>query len=191
MNKIKLSRNQFESLDHLSTEVPVCEPIYIRESTFENINDAIKLCNALRFEIGDLENMLNDILYAIKDRGIDDAISKLRDSASIVKTIREDAKFTENYLAGGISKFLEASEIGDSFKVIAKNDEIKSYIERNFEILPVMSLGYSEGRFALIFGEDDDNIAVNPLIFAQGNQEDYERAQQFIETFLDLEKIDS
>ena len=187
MNKIKLSANQYNKLIKLEAALPVSNPQQIQETAGENIRAAINLCKALALEINDLENFLNDTLYALVKKNIDFSVATMTEYTHIAKTVKEDAKAIANYLAGSISKFIEVAETEESFTVIASREEIQSVIDKNFEIYPVMSLGYNEGSYALLFGEDDETIEIKPFIFAKGRKEDYEQVQRFIETFLDLE----
>lgn len=189
MNKIKLTENQFKNLVELGAALSVSEPEYIQENTGENIRAAIRLCKELTLELNDLQNTLDDTMYALSEKKIDESIAKMTEYTQIAKAVKEDAATIENYLAGSISKFIEISKAEETFIVTATSEEIQKVIDTNFEICPVMSVGYKDGVYALLFGEDDDTIDIEPFIFAEGNEDDYDKAQRFIETFLDLEEM--
>lgn len=190
MNNIKLTTSQFYQLIKLSSELPVNDAADVRETMGENIRDAIRLCKELSLELSDIENTLNNAMYALVDKRLDDVINGITKYTDLAKTIKEDTTIIENLLAGSISKFIEISEPENSLNIIVSKEEIQATIDKNFEIYPVMSVGYHDGNFALIFGEEEFSIDTEPFIFAKGKEEDYDEAQRFIETFLDLEEIE-
>lgn len=189
MDKITVSKEQFNKLIKLQDEFTVNEPLYIQKTTAENIMAAKVLCKELSYELMKMQNLLDETETAFYDKEINTAIDLAPEYVHLAKEIKEYTLMIEDYLAGSISTLIAATEIS-SFVVTATSDEIQKVIDKNFKICPVMSIGFRDGNYALLFGEDEESIDIEPFIFGKGKAEDYEYAKQFIETFLDLEKVE-
>ena len=190
MNKIKITNHQFSTLTRLQSILSAGTPDDIQENTCENIKAAVQLCKSLTLELDQLQNLLDDTLDELYENNINAAISNMSEYTKLTNEIKTDTAMMENYISGSLTKFTDVAEIAEPFILIVTKEEIKQTIDRNFEICPVMSLGFKDGDYALLFGEDENTIDIEPFIFAKGNKEDYDAVQRFIETFLDLEEID-
>ena len=189
MDKIKITKEQFIRLLGIRAAFPVREGSRVQETVAENISEANRLCKGLGYDLMDLQDLLYDTEEAFYSSDTESALSTMAEYASIARGIVEYAQMIEDYLAGAIEKFSEITE-PSTLVITAKNEEIQETIDRNFEICPVMSIGFMDGSFALLFGEDEDRIDIEPFIFAKGQAEDYDEAMRFIEGFLDLEQME-
>lgn len=189
MNKIKITKNQFNNLIKLQSVLPVTDATNTMGKPAENMLEAKTICSGLDFEVNELYDKIHDAECHLYDKNIGAAIGAMGEYIDKIQEIQKDIKDIANYLAASISTLIDATEIS-TFTVTAKSEEIQQVIDTNFEKCPVMSIGFKDGVYALLFGEDEESIDIEPFIFARGDEDDYETARHFIEGFLDLEDID-
>lgn len=189
MNKIKITKEQFNNLIKLQSALPVTDAKSTMGKTAENILEAKTICSGLDFEVNELYDKIHDAECHLYDKNIGAAIGAMGEYIDKIQEIQKDIKGIANYLAASITTLIDATEIS-TFTVTAKSEEIQQVIDKSFEICPVMSIGFKDGIYALLFGEDEKSIDLEPFVFARGEEDDYETARQFIEGFLDLEDID-
>ena len=186
MNKLIISKQNYNKVLALQNKMPVNNAKSIGKTTAENIMSAQILFEEMAERIEALQEAIYDFETAIFDKDVDEMVAKMSKYTGLIAEIKQTANQAENYIAGSIATFAETTT-PSQFTVIVSDEEIKQAIESNFSDINVMSLGYKDGEFALLFGEDEETIDRPPFVFAKGEEHNYSEAQKFIEQFLDME----
>lgn len=187
MNKLTISKENYSKIIELQNNLTVNNIENIKLTTGENIMLAKYTLEDIAEKIQTLQEAIYDFETAIFDKDVDEMVAKMTEYTRLISELKQDVDETQDYIAGSVSGF-EQTVIPSEFTVIVSEEEIKSEIESSFDESKVMSIGFNDGEFALLFGEDEESIDLHPFIFAKGKQEDYDEARKFIEQFLDMEE---
>lgn len=188
MEKIIITKEQYNHLVELLNYLPIKNADNIQENTAQNLISAKYLLEEMTEKIEVLKDAIDDFEDAIYDHDLEEMINKMTNYTHVVRELKNDAEIAEDYISGSITRFVEATTLSD-FTVIVSEDQIREAIDRNLTDTRVMSVGYKDGEYALLFGEDEDTIDIEPFVFAKGREECYDQARKFIESFLDLEEV--
>ena len=187
MCKIIISKEQYKRLTGLQNERPISKAERLQKTTAENIMSAKYLLEDMEERLQDLSYAISEFEAAIYDHELDGMINRMTEYVRLIRALEADTKEAGDYLAGSVTRFMETTALS-AFTVIRSEAEIKLKIDQSFENTNVMSIGYKDGEYALLFGEDEETVNEEPFIFAKGGEECYDEARKFIETFLDLEE---
>ncbi|MBQ1186712.1 MAG: hypothetical protein IIX54_03385 [Clostridia bacterium] len=187
MNKIIISKQNYNKVMALQNKMPVKNDEKVGKTTAENIMSAKILLEEMAERIEAIQEAIYDFETAIFDKDVDEMVAKMSEYTNLMAEIKQNADQAEDYIAGSITTFAQTTAPSE-FTVIVPEEEIKQAIESNFDTVHVMSLGFKDGEFALLFGEDEDTIDRPPFVFAKGEEHNYSEAQKFIEQFLDMEE---
>ena len=189
MKKEMITQQQYATLKDLVAEMPLTAEAEVRETTGDNFRQAQFYCEDLIDQMEELRDGMDEFEYAIYGRDIALAIDKMATTVHRMKEIQTDVATLANYITGAVVKLLDTVE-PSSFVVTASEEEIQQAIDEYLVGETGMSIGYRNGDFALCFGKDGAEHYEEVFFFAKGQEEDYEEARCFIETFLDLEEED-
>ena len=170
MNKIKITNEQLNKLVKLQSVLPVTDANSTMGKTAENILEAKTICSGLDFEVNELYDKIQDAEYCFYDKNIGGTIDKMGEYVDKIQELQKDINDIANYLAASITSLIDATEI-TTFTVTATNEEIQQVIDKSFEKFPVMSIGFKDGVYALLFGEDEESIDIEPFVFAINTKE--------------------
>ena len=187
MDKIIITKEQHQQLTVLQRRLPAGSAANLPQTTMENVMSAKLQLDELAEHLELLHNAIDEFEIAIYDHDTKEMVSQMAAYTRLTQALKSDAEVVGNFIAGSITRFLEATT-PSSFTVIVPDAEIREAIDQHFAHCNVMSLGYQDGSFALIFGEDENSAAQPPFVFAKGAEECYEEARHYIETFLDMEE---
>jgi len=188
MEKIYISKEQLTTLIKLQSELSAYDLYSAEPTTGENLMRAEEIARNSAFDLSDLQDALTSTGFAIRDKNINGIIKNMAQYVKLMKTIKEDMQIIENHLAASVSKFLEVTELYNGLELVATDDEIQNALDDGFEQFPVMSVGYKDGVFALLFGEDENSIDIEPFVFAKGTEENFDEAEEYIEKFIDIDE---
>lgn len=189
MEKIYISKEQLTTLIKLQSELSAYDLCSAEPTTGENLMRAEEIARNSAFDLSDLQDALTSTGFAIRDKNINGIIKNMAQYVKLMKTIKEDMQIIENHLAASVSKFLEVTELYNGLELVATDDEIQNALDDGFEQFPVMSVGYKDGIFALLFGEDENSIDIEPFVFAKGTEENFDEAEEYIESFIDIDEV--
>ena len=184
MEKIKITREQREHLAALLDFMPTPEEEFLEKNTAEALYSAKCLLDEMEENIEALRDAVFDFETAIFDQNLDEMLNKLAEYVHLARRLCLNAQSTEGFIAGSLTRFIETTS---DFTVTVNEEEIKKVLDREFVFDRVMSVGYKDGEYALLFGADEETIDRPPFIFAKGSEDCYDEAREYIEGLLDME----
>lgn len=187
MDKIIITKEQHHQLTALQRRLPAGSAANLPQTTMENVMSAKLQLDELAGHLELLRNAIDEFETAVYDRDPKEMVRQMAAYTCLAQALKSDADVVGNFIAGSITRFLEVTT-PSSFTVIVPDAEIRTAIDQHFAHCNVMSLGYQDGSFALIFGEDESAAAQPPFVFAKGAEECYDEARRYIEAFLDMEE---
>lgn len=187
MEKIILTKDQYRRLEEIQRMVSVKKIENLQATTAENLISAKYLLEEISRRIDRILAAIDEFETAVFDHDPEEMIRQITRCVQLNGEWKRDAETAEDFLAGSVARFLEATTPSD-FTVIVPEEEIRRVINENFDTETLMSVGWREGWFALIFGPDEETIDRPPFVFAKGREACYNEARAFIETFLHQEE---
>ena len=186
MNKLRIDTQLYKRLIGLQSRISGYDEAEVAENFADNIEGAQRSCRELEFILSDLQNAINGADYAVYDKEIERGVENMEQYVKSLGELEEEISLLKGYLAGTIKTLSEITE-PSRFVVTVSNEEIERVLDETYEKYQLMSLGYNDGKYALLFGNDEESIEEEPFVFATGREDEYEEVRKFIETFLDLE----
>ena len=90
---------------------------------------------------------------------------------------------------GNIGENLLFSLVGEGHDVVVLDSSAEVITEMT-NIYDVMGVGYCEGNYALLFGDDEDSYESDPFIFAKGEESEYDSVMGYINDLIDAEILE-
>ena len=189
MNRLRIDTELYKRLISLPSKISGHDEAEAADNFADNIEGAERSCRNLEFILSDLQNAINSADYAVYDKEIERGVESMEQYITSLSELEEEVASLKNYLAGSIKAVAEITE-PSRFVVTASSEEIERVLDETHDKYQIMSLGYNDGKYALLFGNDEESIEEEPFVFAVGREDEYEEVRRFVETFLDLEDPD-
>ena len=189
MNRLRIDTELYKRLISLPSKISGYDEAESADNFADNIEGAERSCRNLEFILSDLQNAINSADYAVYDKEIERGVESMEQYITSLSELEEEVASLKNYLAGSIKAVAEITE-PSRFVVTASSEEIERVLDETSDRYQIMSLGYNDGKYALLFGNDEESIEEEPFVFAVGREDEYEEVRRFVETFLDLEDPD-
>ena len=189
MNRLRIDTELYKRLISLPSKISGYDEAEAADNFADNIEGAERSCRNLEFILSDLQNAINSADYAVYDKEIERGVESMEQYITSLSELEEEVASLKNYLAGSIKAVAEITE-PSRFVVTALSEEIERVLDETSDRYQIMSLGYNDGKYALLFGNDEESIEEEPFVFAVGREDEYEEVRRFVETFLDLEDPD-
>ena len=189
MNRLRIDTELYKRLISLPSKISGHDEAEAADNFADNIEGAERSCRNLEFILSDLQNAINSADYAVYDKEIERGVESMEQYITSLSELEEEVASLKNYLAGSIKAVAEITE-PSRFVVTASSEEIERVLDETSDRYQIMSLGYNDGKYALLFGNDEESIEEEPFVFAVGREDEYEEVRRFVETFLDLEDPD-
>ena len=189
MNRLRIDTELYERLISLPSKISGYDEAESADNFADNIEGAERSCRDLEFILSDLQNAINSADYAVYDKEIERGVESMEQFITSLSELEEEVASLKNYLAGSIKAVAEITE-PSRFVVTASSEEIERVLDETSDRYQIMSLGYNDGKYALLFGNDEESIEEEPFVFAVGREDEYEEVRRCVETFLDLEDPD-
>lgn len=189
MEKIKLFADLYSKLTALCEAMRVTEDAKAPNKMAEHLREARRMTGILANETDKMEECAEDALDQLYEKNFVDGIASLSVMVEQVQQMRESVDKIYADLAHTLCALRELTESA-GWNPVCTDEEICAAIDEGFELTNVMSLGYYDGTFALLFekGGESEDLVMPPVVIAVGDEECYDDVRYYIEQFMDMEE---
>lgn len=188
MKKIILHSGLYNKLDSLCEVMSIGKEDKTDVKVADNLRKLYNVSNYLAGEYGEFSDRTDDVLSALYDKDFVTGIEGLMDLVAKISGLRSELDELNDALKGTLISLRALTE-PSSFKPLYCENDVRAAIDNGLEKTDFMSLGYNNGRYALLFevDENDHTQLAPPFIFAEGGPSDLDEARAYIENFFDME----
>jgi len=185
MSKIQMVAVLYGKLMALCNQLRVEEDACEVATTMENLQSTQTLCHYLAEDVRTLADMAGEVEGALYEQDLSAAVGALSDFVDRFRELQGDMHTLRDYVQRSAVSFHHAVEpVG--FAPLCTDEEMESVIAEHFQRDSVMSLGYKDGQYALIFGDGEQES--EPYVFAVGSGDEDALARAYIERFIEVEE---
>lgn len=188
MDKIKVYADLFGRLQALCETMQVGVEACAPRKLAEHLNEVYRMGDMLSDGADALCDGANEALDALRYQNFIGGIDALSAMVEQMRDLKASVDTAYDELAHTLCALRALLEPA-GWSPIRTDDEIRQAIDEGFELTNVMSLGYRDGQYALLFeeAEDDEALVADPFLIALGGEEDYDEIRAFVEQFMDME----
>lgn len=154
----------------------------------EHLREVNRLSNIASDEADALAYRADEALDELRYQNFVSGIDTLAAMVDRVSALRGTLDTVEQQLADALCALRELTAPA-SWSPTCTDEEIVEALDRGAELTNTITLGYCNGRFALLFegGEDGEQLLMPPFVFAHGREEDEPEVRAYLERFIELE----
>lgn len=186
MDKILLNASQSAIIDECCKKLDITDDYESNTTLYDSVTDMEHICKDFHYNLNKLQDALMDIKLSIADHDTEKLVQALKEMSGLIPEFSQDINTISKSTADAVASFKSASEkIG--FMLLYDDKYIKQLIDDNLKGDSIMSVGYKDGEFALIFCEVIDDIEQPPFlinVIAKGEKDSYDDVQAYIERVL-------
>lgn len=189
MSKIILNTAQSQIIDDCCKKLGIKDDYKTNTTLYDSVTELGYICDELQYALNRFQDTLIDLKMSVTDHDTEKLVQSLKEISDLSFGFSQSGNDISKATKDAVTNFKSVSE-KVSFTLLCDDKHIQEIIDDNLCIDTTLSIGYQDGKFALIFCElpedETESAPFTAYVIAQGEKEAYDDVQKYVERFLDL-----